>query len=341
MRKRFRPLLFIFIGILIFWFLFTILQYKDAQSIRDFYKLKRNTCDVVFYGSSHCFCSINNALLWDDYGMSTFSLAENGQNLGNTYYYMVESLKTQKPKVLCVECVFVTYRDDGVGNGNLYRNTLNMKYSTNYFWNAAYAAQIAGVDTYGKYELFLKWPLIHSRYKELTKADFYDMTFEKGRYAVSSTWTSEPHETPKACKSSVVGELRKEDVEYLDKMVELADEYNSVLIFWIAPFVLDEEDMGRFNALKEYAQDRNVDFINFNEIYQYVSFDYGKDMRSEKGAGSHVNNAGARKITEFFGKYLHDNFLIPNHWEDKNYSYWGNLSDYWEIEERNHALEKE
>lgn len=332
MKKWIRLVLFVLVGILIFHPVFQILQYKDAQSVRDFYKLERNTCDVIFYGSSHCFCSINNVLLWDEYGMSTFSLAENGQNLGSTYYYMVESLKTQKPKVMCVECVFVTYRDDGLNNGNLYRNTLNIKYSANFFRNAEYAAQLAEINTYDKYELFLKWPLIHSRYSELTKEDFFDDNFEKGRYAVSSTWSVDSYEQPEACKSNEIGELRKEDIEYLDKMVELAEKSGSELVFWVAPFVLDEEQMKRFNALKEYARERNIRYINFNERYEDISFDYSHDMRRENGAGSHVNNFGAEKVTGFMGKYLHENFQLQSHWENKKYLYWEKLSSYWKVE---------
>ena len=113
--------------------IYDIFSWKDTagdyySSMDSFYDLEKDMVDVLFLGSSHVYCSVIPAQLWEDYGMASFNMAISGQDLASSYYSFKEALKTQDLDVVCVDlygCVFHGYLIEG----NLYRNTLSRKLS--------------------------------------------------------------------------------------------------------------------------------------------------------------------------------------------------------------------
>ena len=88
--------------------IYDIFSWKDTagdytSSMEVFYDLEDNIVDVLFLGSSHVYCSIIPAILWEDYGMASFNMAISGQDLAGSYYNFKEALKTQDLKVVCVD----------------------------------------------------------------------------------------------------------------------------------------------------------------------------------------------------------------------------------------------
>ena len=150
---------------------YKVFSWKDTgggylSSMETFYGLERDVVDVLFLGSSHCYCSVNPAVLWDEYGIAAFSLAISGQDLASSYHCMKEALKTQKPKVVCLEMYYTNLHGYQI-KGNLYRNLLGYQISRNF---AEAVGDIAEAEEIR--ELLLKWPIIHTRYAELTEKDF-------------------------------------------------------------------------------------------------------------------------------------------------------------------------
>lgn len=81
-----------------------LLKSEDGiEQIESFYLQKENTVDVIFMGNSHTYCNINTGVLWDEYGIAGFNLGGAEQPYWNTYYYMKEALKTQKPQLIMLE----------------------------------------------------------------------------------------------------------------------------------------------------------------------------------------------------------------------------------------------
>lgn len=157
--------------ILLLKHVYGIFSWKDGSwayltPVPTFYELEKDSVDVLFLGSSHCYCSIRNAQLWDNYGMAAYSLAISGQDLAASYYWLKEALKTQSPKVVCLEMYGVTFHGYGV-KGNMYRNLLPYRISGDY---AHLLRDITGGEE--EKELFTKWPILHTRYTELQKQDF-------------------------------------------------------------------------------------------------------------------------------------------------------------------------
>ena len=316
------------------------LRWKDSLGIQYFYPMDKNIMDVMIFGSSHAEYSINTAYLWDDYGIAAYSMSEGGQNLGNTYYYMVEALKRQKPKVMAVELTFVApgWEYAGISDGSIYRNTMNMKYSKNYWDNMNYSIEVAKElaseeETKNlRKNILLQFPVYHTRYDDLTLTDFTIIHPELGRYEGSPRCV--PQEIPEAINCTDRSEEGYDAIcrrEYVDKMIQLCKENDVQLVFWIAPFAVDEEEMKVYNTTADYVAEQGIPFINFStpELQEEIGFDYATDMIE----GNHVNFDGCRKMSTYWGKYLVDHYGIESRKGQSGYEIYDEISNNWHAAE--------
>ncbi len=72
------------------------------------------------------------------------------------------------------------------------------------------------------------------------------------------------------------------------------------MVLFASPYVVSEEEQMRINAVGEIARENGIPFINFNCLYQETGIDFSCDFRDS----SHVNNAGAQKVTEYLAQYI-------------------------------------
>ena len=86
--------------------LYNVLSWKDTNgnymsTTKQLYETDDNLIDVVFMGSSHCYCGIYPAVLWEDAGIAAFDMSTSGQDRNSTYHMLAELLKTQSQGCLC------------------------------------------------------------------------------------------------------------------------------------------------------------------------------------------------------------------------------------------------
>ena len=307
----------------------SVLKWKNSESTLKFYEYDNNVADVIFYGASRTLCAINPSLLWDKYGIAAIDLAEGGQNLGSTYYYMEESLRTQDPKVMLVDLSLIELVDDG-HDGNMYLNTINLRYSPIYVKNAIYEwSHSSFSDNKNTLKWILaKFPIYHTRYREITHSDYKPISNEYP--AFHNTFAARAYETPSGCSETGTHELAPEVYEYLDAMMELAKENGSELVFYVPPYCVYPEQMQGFNEAGRYVTSLGYDMINYNAIYDDVGFDYGTDMQNEDEVGVHVNVYGSEKITAHMGEYLNDHFDLPDRRNEAGYEIYQTISDNWQ-----------
>ena len=81
-----------------------------------FYDLKKNTADILYLGSSHVYTGFSPQVLYDEYGITSYSLAMGNQNLTLSYYWLKEALRTQSPSAVVLECAFAFDRNHNPSN---------------------------------------------------------------------------------------------------------------------------------------------------------------------------------------------------------------------------------
>ena len=155
----------------------SVLNYKDTGGgggWQRFYHMPQKTADVMFFGSSHAHCTVDHGLLWDQYGIAGYTLSAGSQRLDSTYYFLKEAIRVQKPKIAVVEVWGTVLDGMEYSEEAIYRNTLGMHWSKNLFEFVDYMAAGMGESSSYRNRVLCKLPIIHSRYKELSKEDFKD-----------------------------------------------------------------------------------------------------------------------------------------------------------------------
>lgn len=228
-RQAIKIVVFCLIGILLLQRLYQIFSWKDTagdykSSMETFYRLDRNSVDVLFLGSSHCYFSVDVANLWENHGIAAYSLAISGQDLASSYHCLVEALKTQKPKVVFLESYGGIFHGYGV-RGNMYRNLLAYRPSLNFLQAIR---SIAEEEEWRDYAL--KWPILHTRYRELKREDFLRERSVYMGYAADFVPRSVELRTYDGEETIPIGE---EEEEWLCKIISLTKEEDIQLCIFL------------------------------------------------------------------------------------------------------------
>lgn len=299
--------------VLLLKYVYGIFSWKDGAGayltpVPTFYELEKDSVDVLFLGSSHCYCSIRNAQLWDNYGMAAYSLAISGQDLAASYYWLKEALKTQLPKVVCLEMYGVTFHGYGV-KGNMYRNLLPYRISGDY---VHMLRDITGGEE--EKELFTKWPILHTRYTELQKQDFPGETplfiGYRAEYRIEAIdWHAGENE---------VMPIEEDEETWFRKIIDLAKENGIELCLFAAPYAATDEEQMKFNRAKQIADAEGIPFVNMVAEYEQVGMVSDRDFIDF----AHTNIWGAQKVTAYLGDFLAENYDLPDRRGDRNYEIW-------------------
>lgn len=78
-------------------------------------------------------------------------------------------------------------------------------------------------------------------------------------------------------------------------------------------------DYEKYNAVKEYAEKRGINFIDCNQRLEEFGFNWKTDTYD---AGDHLNHRGAVKLSAFVGGYIKKEYDLPDRRSDDKYSFW-------------------
>lgn len=296
--------------------IYTVLSWKDTageyySSVDSFYEVDKGLVDVLFFGSSHCYCSIDPSVLWEEHGIGSFSLAISGQDFAGTYYTLKEALKTQDPKVVCVELYGSLFHGYEV-EGNLYRNTLPFKMSANSFQ----MVDDLVADGEKKGAFWLRWPIFHTRYREVKKEDFQtDRPVYLGYYA---DYTTNSINDIVVYEGNGTMPMEQECETWMREIIELAKENEIQLCFFVAPFVATELEQQQLRHAEAIAGEYQIPVINMVKMMDVLRLDTTKDFHD----WAHTNHYGAEKISTYIGDYLAEHYELADHRGDKRYALW-------------------
>ncbi len=323
MKRRFaQAAAFIIASVLIISGIYGVISYKatgGGGGFRNYYGLGKNTVDVLFIGSSHAHCSVNNAQLWNEKGISSFTLSSANQSIDTTWYFLKEAFKTQHPKMVFAE-TFNFNRSDETEEltdeelTNVYRADLLTKFSTDTFGRVLSQQKDYGFDDNLRNELLLRFPIIHTRYEELTAEDFSNETSYKKGY--QGSFETGQMRDPEANDEIIMPD--EKCTGYIDKITKLCKEEGAELILFCAPGGANTEEYSRQNGIKAYAESCGIKFINMNSPEFMDRIDTSTDFRFDE----HLNNSGAAKVTAYIEELIDENGTCADHRGDKAYSSW-------------------
>ena len=114
----------------------------------------------------------------------------------------------------------------------------------------------------------------------------------------------------------------------MEKIQKLCDKNGAQILFISAPSPVNYNGK-RLTAVQNYAKELNIPYIDFNSKLDEIGLDWSKDSLDK---GDHLNIFGAKKATEYLGKYLAENYTFEDHRGDTKYSEWDDLSKEYDAE---------
>ena len=339
-KKLIGTVIFLALAAGLLWKLNEVFSLKQEDGIVPmelFYEQEPGSIDVMFYGSSHTYSDINPAVLWEEQGIPSYDLAGSLQPLWNTYYYMKESLKYQRPQVMVVELVRAIESREHIEEARTITNTFGMRLSEDKIENVRVSTAAENVVDY-----LLGYPVYHTRYTELSRADFEAYQGDpngsawKGYYPLFVTKAFDSMPDMSGVTGS--GELSEKSEEYLRKIIALAEEEGIPLVLMVSPYPgIIESEQRIFNRCAEIAAEEGIPFLDFNQMYEEL----GLDPASDFAEASHLNYRGAQKLSSWLGEWLKEEYNLADRRGGELYESWDQNAADWSQQYENQLVYEE
>lgn len=325
MKKTATRIGFVLLLIFTFYIISTVLKLKSPHGIAQkdcFYWQPENSIDVVMMGSSHIHCNINNALLWEKYGIASYDYSGAEQPLWMTYYYLKEIYKYQDPKIIVLDLYAPARFKEDYQYTWISENIYGMRFSSNKLQMLLVSVEPGKILNY-----FPSYRIYHNRYDDLSKDDFNHFFWDSDHMENFKGYTPylkrEPQIRPEITEKRKDG-LTEKSLKYLMKIIDYTKEKDTTLILIAAPYITTNEDARTFNQIKEIAKEYEITFINYNDYYDEIGLDFDTDFNDD----SHLNYWGSCKFTEYFGVFLSSYSVLPDHRGQKDYESWDKCVQY-------------
>lgn len=275
--------------------------------------------DAFFLGTSHVINGIFPMQLWEDYGITSYNFGGHGNSIATSYWVLVNACKYHKPKVAILDVHGVHWKSMNVSQAHTSMDSVPVSFD-----KITAAGEIFPDNKQSRNEIIMPVSVYHNRWTELSKemllAGFgiYNSTKEMG--AESRIAVAVPNEMDLIDQS----EISEEDMSamaYIEKFIDYCRSEGIEPVLINIPFPTDETTQRAANTAIKLGRDVNVPGINF-QYEDIVDFDidcYDKD--------SHLNPSGARKVTDYLGKFLSENYDLK---DKRDYADYQNWNDYYD-----------
>lgn len=257
-----------------------------------------NSFDVMGFGSSHMYCTLNPLYLYEQTGIRSYVFATQQQPVSATYYYIKEALKTQKPDVIIVEALMFAVEKEVIQEGVAHDAIDSFPESMDKLRMIMEMNQEDAKEHY-----FINFMKYHSRWKELKEEDFtfehLDETDPLHGYVFLGK-SVENHLVPLSYEEINAVPLREDCVNKLLEIQQLAKENDVQMLLLFSPFQMNTMQKGLFKSLHAVAEENGIDTLDMNVIYDDLDIDATKDYYD----AGHFNVYGAEKASIYIGEYI-------------------------------------
>lgn len=263
---------------------------------RGFYGEPENTIDIAVIGNSNAYSGFSPMELWHIYGYTAYLASEGAQNIGESINMLNEILSCQSPKlvVLDVGCLWADKTLVGQVEGNM----KSMMYN------------------------YLPLYRYHDRWKEFS----FDMLFSVRDFS----WTSDTkgQKLSRNVKAYEEGSIAppKDDINdippvnlfFLNIFLNICEKNDIEVLLLNIPSVHSWNDE-KHDAVEALAREKGLPYIDMNQVEGECAIDWSTDSRD---GGKHLNSYGARKVTQYVGTFIHDNYVIEDKRGNATYAEW-------------------
>ncbi len=270
--------------------------------------------DVLFFGTSHVLNSIFPMELYRDFGIASYNMGNNSEQLGVTEQVMRLAFQYHKPKVALIDVFYIDRRDDlewTYGYRHMFLDEIPLS-----------PAKVRAVtstlpkDYWG--EFFVPFTLYHGRWEELLTGNIIKQVDTEpvmmGAEPRVGREVPQPYErTHEATQTELPG------TQPLIDMANFCRENGVEPVFLCIPSPATQEEQMNCNSVYALSEQLGVPFLNLLDTDPLV-VDFDTDCYD---TFSHLNPDGARKVTRYIGAWLSEHYDLPDRREDAAYADWG------------------
>ncbi len=326
------------------------LRRKDSlYKYADFFELaKKDQIDVLFLGSSHTINAVNPAVLYNNYGYTSYNMGGHGSLLQATYWELMEALQYETPEWVVVDAYMLEknyrYLDDRENNPDVSEiNTsieqlhLNMDvWPLNKLKVEAMNDLVLDKDL--KREFLFDFIVYHNRWEYITEDDFKSIVGNESRNELfGAEMRYDVDTTPYICQRPEDGEVFADEtvgMQYLSKIIEECQDRKIGILVTFNPFNPETKDIVAANTAGAICNAYGVPYLNMLDGDVI-------DIYSDLNDRGHLNVTGADKTTRAIGDWLKANAGLVDHRDVEAYAYWEKLSNKYYDELRDKILSED
>ncbi|MCR5761412.1 MAG: hypothetical protein K6F82_05410 [Sphaerochaetaceae bacterium] len=324
--------------IAVFIVLFIILSYILRQHGYDWEHIagikNEKPLDVIYVGGSNTFVYWQPLKAFNDYGITSFDMATNSAPADHMLYYIKEAQKYHAPKLVIIEGRSLLAC--GTSEGGFRNGSDAMSYSINRTFFIHSYIKRNGVEASPIY-YYLDLFKYHTQYSSILDRDHWENMFNSP-YSKYKGWkfiySYSPIERPELFLTEECATLSEKHLNCLIELFDYCRNQDFEVLITVSPYAITKDDFKILNAIEILAGQYGFSFLNTNLSYDEMNIDFSNDFYNI----GHVNVFGAEKYTDFLSNYINDNYSIPDHRDDKQYSTW--FLEYEEFKEEEYNVKK-
>lgn len=290
--------------------------------------------DVLFFGTSHVRVGISPFQLYKDYGITSYNWGTNGQEIPISYWALINSMKYNKPKFVFLDvygCRLNFLDIDEKISGHLIFD--NFPISKNKIQGIIKLYEESDV----KKELLFPYFSYHNRWSEGFISPWKKINknlangYEDVMYLKREI--SDYKNMRKVNKNEYIDNENTDGMKYIKEFVFFCRKNNIQPVLMYIPPACGVLQQKESNSVQKLAGELNVPY--YNMLYNAediidMNIDLldcyiGKeDIENDSlvNGNIHLNPSGARKVTDYIGNILRNDFNVPDHRGEAVYAKW-------------------
>ena len=285
----------------------------EAISLREYRNQPKGSVDVLNIGSSRAGCSVDISILWNEYGLATYSMWSSSQTFWDAYYSIVDAIEANQPSLVLLEARALQYENKYLYPGPQLLNLVGVQ---NPITKISHVRTSLPQNDWLDYIFDL--PVYHMRFSEITKEDY--SSYEQGVYKGSLPLYGY-YSLPEANEGSITLTAKKgsaKEETYLHAIIQLLKSKDIPLTIYAAPSIDYYSCQPFYNRVAQIAAEEGVDFYDCNIENPTVSFSPANYFSD----GYHLNTTGAREVSHLIGQHLRSVYSLENHRGNSHYASW-------------------
>lgn len=263
-----------------------------------------NSIQVVGLGNSDLYSGFSPYDLWNGFGYTSTVCASVRQSIQQSELLLKKVLQNQSPKLVIVETDMLYDTNPKKANKSKSSDKLSDIISglnPDYFDN-----DIKNIFTVFQF---------HNKWKNKTPSKICSFTTHGYRY------------NNKVCKLKKVNymkpttqkeQISQTNINQTNKIISLCRDNNIDVLFVEMPSVTSW-NYQRHNAVSEYAKQNNIDFIDFNLLYNDAHI---SPLNCFRDKGNHLNYQATQKVTAYIGNYITQKYNLKQMTDSKIADRW-------------------